>query len=168
MSDQTSTRLGLPLLQAGQAQKELIHNEALTLLDLAVQASVEAVGLDAPPATPVAGACWIVGETPTGAWTGQAQALAGWTDGGWRFVPARPGMTMWSKADHVDARFDGVRWTVGTIVATRLVIGGFAMLGPPRPAIAAPASGGVIDGEARAAIEAILAALQTLGLVAAA
>lgn len=168
MTDQTSDRLGLPLLQAGQAQKELSHNEALTLLDLAVQPSVEAVGTDTPPATAAAGACWIVGGSPTGAWSGQAQALAGWTAGGWRFVAPLPGMTVWSKADQVEARFDGTHWTVGTIVAERLVLGGFAMLGPPRPAIAAPASGGVIDAEGRVAITAILAALQTLGLIVAA
>ncbi|MGY2734807.1 DUF2793 domain-containing protein [Sphingomonas sp. UYP23] len=165
MSDQTSTRLGLPLLQTGQAQKELTHNEALTLLDLAVQPSVEAIALDTPPATPGPGACWIVGTAPTGAWTGQAHALAGWTDSGWRFVPSQPGMTVWSKADQTDARFDGTRWTVGTIVATRLVLGGFAMLGPPRQHIAAPANGGVIDAEARAVLEAILEALQSLGLI---
>ena len=35
MSD-TTARLRLPTLRAGQAQKELTHNEALTLLDLAV------------------------------------------------------------------------------------------------------------------------------------
>ena len=40
----TSARLNLPLLAPGQAQKELYHNEALTLIDLAVQASVVTVG----------------------------------------------------------------------------------------------------------------------------
>lgn len=168
MSDQTSTRLGLPLLQPGQAQKELSHNEALTLLDVAVQASVEAVALDTPPASPDLGACWIVGAAPSGAWSGQPHALAGWTEGGWRFVPPHPGMRVWSKADGVDARFDGTAWTVGTIAGARLILGGFTMLGPPRPAIAAPANGGTIDAEARATIATILAALQTLGLIAAA
>lgn len=168
MSDQTSTRLGLPLLQAGQAQKELSHNEALTLLDLAVQASVEAVGLDTPPAAPLPGACWVVGAAPTGDWSGRALALAGWTEGGWRFVAPPPGMTVWSKADRVDARFDGSRWTIGKMVANRLVLGGFPMLGPPQPAIAAPANGSVVDAEARATIATILVALQTLGLISAA
>lgn len=168
MSDETSTRLGLPLLQPGQAQKELSHNEALTLLDMAVQASVEAVGLDTPPEAPLPGACWIVGAAPRGAWRGQAQALAGWTAGGWRFVAPQPGMTVWSEADRADARFDGSRWTVGTLAASHLILGGFAMLGPPRPAIAAPANGSTIDAEARVTITTILAALQTLGLIAAA
>ena len=87
MSDgSTSARLGLPLLAPGQAQKEMTHNEALAAIDLALAASVRAVGLDAPPLSPTPGESWIVGASPTGAWAGQAGALAGWTAGGWRFV----------------------------------------------------------------------------------
>lgn len=51
----TTPRLALPMLQPGQAQKEMFHNEALALLDLATQAVVEAVGVDAPPGDPVPG-----------------------------------------------------------------------------------------------------------------
>ncbi|WP_010184834.1 DUF2793 domain-containing protein [Sphingomonas sp. PAMC 26605] len=168
MTLQTSARLGLPLLQAGQAQKEVWHNEALMLLDFAVQPSVAAVGLDTPPASPALGACWIVGAAPGGAWTGQANAIAGWTDGGWRFVPPQPGMRVWSHADGADARFDGTRWTIGTLTGNRLVIDGQAMLEARQPAIAAPANGTVVDVEGRHAIAAILSALQSLGLIAAA
>ena len=82
----TTARLAMPLIQPGQAQKELYHNEALLVADAAVQASVAAVGLDAPPANPAAGACWIVGSAPTGAWAGRAQALAAFTATGWRFI----------------------------------------------------------------------------------
>lgn len=166
MSDDTTTRLGLPLLQAGQAQKELTHNEALTLLDFAVQAVVEAVGLDAPPATPAPGECWIVGATPGAAWTGQANAIAGWSDGGWRFVPAFAGMTAWSRADAALARFDGDAWSVGTLSGLRLLLDGLQVVGARQPAIAAPASGSVIDTEARSTLSAILSALRAHGLIA--
>jgi hypothetical protein len=81
---ETSARLGLPFLAVGQAQKELTHNEALALIDLALHAGVEAVGTNVPPAAPVEGQAWIVGSAPSGAWTGRSQALAGWTPGGWR------------------------------------------------------------------------------------
>ncbi|MGL4312420.1 MAG: DUF2793 domain-containing protein, partial [Sphingomonas sp.] len=33
---ETTSRLALPLLAAGQAQKEMFHNEALALIDLAL------------------------------------------------------------------------------------------------------------------------------------
>ena len=77
-----SARLALPFIATGKAQKELAHNEALALLDLAVQAGVEAVGVDAPPGAPAPGACWIVGSAPSGAWAGHAGAVAGWTASG--------------------------------------------------------------------------------------
>lgn len=166
MSDDTSARLGLPLLQAGQAQKEVTHNEALTLLDLAVQAAVEGVGLDTPPAAPAPGACWIVGAAPTGAWSGQAAALAGWSDDGWRFVAPREGMAVWSRADGATARFVEGAWQTGTLAGTRLVLGGAQVVGPRRPAIADPAGGATIDAAARTALFAILAALRDHGLIA--
>ena len=70
MTDETSVRTGLPLLQPGQAQKEMVHNEALALIDLLLQPSVVTVGLNVPPAAPARGACWIVGAAPTGDWGG--------------------------------------------------------------------------------------------------
>jgi hypothetical protein len=145
----TSARLGLPFLHAGQAQKELWHNEALAMLDLAVQPAVEAVGLDQPPAEPAEGQAWIVGAQPAGAWAGQGDALAGWTGGGWRFVPATEGAAVWVAGAGVPARYTGGAWRVGQ-----------------RPAVADPAGGATVDAEARAALAAVLAALRAHGLVA--
>ena len=166
MSDETTVRLALPLLYVGQAQKELSHNEALTLLDLAANPVVEAVGVDAPPANPAVGACWVVGASPSGAWSGRAQAVAGWAAGGWRFLPSHDGMAVWSRADGAIVRFDGSGWVIGTLAGMRVVIAGDAVVGARQPAIPAPAGGTFNDGEARAAIFAILAALRTHGLIA--
>ena len=47
-----SQRIGMPLLSAGQAQKELIHNEALILLDAVVHGCCSGPPLDAPPVVP--------------------------------------------------------------------------------------------------------------------
>ena len=165
MADDTSARLALPLLQSGQAQKEVTHNEALALLDLAVQAGVAAVGVNAPPDAPAPGACWIVGTTPTGAWAGHAAALAGWTDGGWRFVAATEGMAVWSVADVMAARYVGGAWTVGGLVGHALQIDGLRVVGPRADPIVAPAGGTVIDSEGRAAIGMILDALKAHGLI---
>ena len=77
MDDHTA-RLALPLLSPGQAQKEMTHNEALALIDLAVQASVESVGATVPPADPAEGAAWILGERPgAGAGLGALRRAAG-------------------------------------------------------------------------------------------
>lgn len=144
-----SARLNLPYLEAGQAQKEWTHNEALALIDIAVQASVEAVGVDAPPVSPAAGACWIVGATPVGAWAEHAGAIAGWTEGGWRFVAPRVGMAAWSRADATTARFAEARWRLDRSA--------------PVPA---PAGGATVDAECRAAVAAMLAAMRDRGWLA--
>lgn len=165
MSD-LSARLGLPLLQPGQAQKELTHNEALTLLDLAVQASVVAIGVNDPPTAPGPGQAWVVGGAPTGDWAGHAQALAGWTEGGWRFVAAREGMAVWNIGDARGSRFADGAWRLGVLTGSGVAIDGIRVVGAQRAAIAAPTGGSVIDGEARAAIAAILGTLRGHGLIA--
>jgi hypothetical protein len=158
-------RLALPLLQSGQAQKEVFHNEALTLLDLAVQAAVKAVGIDTPPDDVNLGECWIVGTNPTGGWMGHAGEIAGWTGGGWRFVTPRDGTLAWSTTEMLWVQHIGDTWVRGRIPGESLWIGGKQVVGSRQGAIAPPAGGAVADGEARAAISAILAALQAHGLI---
>lgn len=164
--DDRSARLALPLLAAGQAQKEVTHNEALALLDLLVQPVVQAAGNDDPPAAPIAGRCWIVGALPTGEWTGQAGAIAGWTAGGWRFAAAVEGMSAWVVEGSAIARFSEGAWQIGTLAGSRLVIDGVPVTGPQAAAIGAPTGGSVIDVESRAALSALLSALRTHGLIA--
>lgn len=165
MPDATA-RFALPLIAPGQAQKELFHNEALARVDALVQASVVAVSVNDPPVAPGPGQCWIVGDAPSGAWAGQPHALAVWTDGGWRMIAPLAGMVAWSVADGVFARFDGAVWSLGDVVARRLRVGGVPVVGLQQPQISAPLGGTTVDGEARAALSAILAALRAHGLIA--
>lgn len=165
MTDDRSARLALPLLHAGQAQKEIAHNEALALLDIAVQASVAGTA-DVPPEASTEGACWLVGETPEGAWTGHAGALAGWTAGGWRFVPPRAGMRVWDAGTQRWVVRVGDAWEVGAVRASRVLVEGEQVIGARRPAIAAAVGGAVVDGEARAVLGEILTTLRGHGLIA--
>lgn len=162
----TTDRWALPLLQPGQAQKEMFHNEGLVTLDLIVQPAVEAAGADTPPAAPEPGQSWIVGDAPTGAWSGQAGHLAGWSAAGWRFAAPVEGMAAWVAADALVARFRGGNWVLGEANAAYLVIGGDRVVGPQQAAIAGPSGGGVIDAEARDTLAAMLAALRVHGLIA--
>ena len=157
-------RLRLPLLAAAQAQKEVTHNEALAIADIAMQAVVQAVAPAAVPVLPMPGQCWIVGPSPAGAWAGRAGAIAAWTAGGWRFVAAIAGMQVWSLADNVVVRRDASSWTVGVVTATSVTIGGQKVLGSHQPRVAIPAAGTVIDVQARAAIAELIAGLQAHGL----
>jgi len=84
MSD-TSPRLDLPYIQSAQAQKHVTHNEALRLLDVLVQLTVESFGATNPPALPIEGNVYALGLGANGAWSGQDEALAIWVDGAWQF-----------------------------------------------------------------------------------
>ena len=64
MSDDHSARLALPYLAAGQMQKHVTLNEALTRLDALVQTAVVSRTTLTQPATPDDGALWIL---PAGA-----------------------------------------------------------------------------------------------------
>lgn len=163
---ETTPRFALPLIEAGQAQKELFHNEALALLDTLVQPVVQTMGDNTPPGAPVAGQSWIVGGTPTGDWVGQADAVATWTAGGWRFVAPVDGMSAWVAGLGLTARRSGGAWAAGAVTASGLVVAGVQVVGAQRPAIAAPSGAGTVDTAARSAVNAILAALRAHGLIA--
>jgi len=157
-------RLKLPLLAVAQAQKEMTHNEALALADVAIQAVVVAVAPASVPATPAVGQCWIVGSAPTGDWAGHADAMACWTSGGWRFLAAFEGLQAWSLADGATIRRGAGGWIVGALTATSLAIGGQRVVGERQPHIVAPSGGATVDAQARAAIAALIAGLETHGL----
>lgn len=164
MIDDSTVRWALPLLQPGQAQKEMVHNEAIARLDLIAQGVALAI-LDAPPVAPEPGQTWIIGDDPTGDWTGKAAHLAGWTTGGWRFVAPRDGMTLWLVSEGLNARFGSGAWTPGEEAAANLSINGVQVVGERQASIADPAGGSVIDIESRVTLTGILAALRAHGLI---
>ncbi len=159
-----SDRLKLPLLAAAQAQKEVTHNEALALADIAVQAVVQSVAPASVPSSPAPGQCWIVGPSPVGAWAGRPGAIAAWTSGGWRFVAPFEGMQAWSIADGVMCRRGTSAWITGSLTATSLSIGGQQVVSARAARIVGPSGGATIDSQARAAIAALIAGLETHGL----
>lgn len=163
---ETSARLTLPLLAAGQAQKEFTHNEALTTLDIFVQPVVESVAPTVVPASPLSGQCWIVGNAASGAWAGQDSKIAAWTAGGWRFAGATTGMSVWSKADEMIVRRTASNWIIGSSNAKDYRINGIQTITARQPAIALPAGGTTVDAESRAIIGQILTSLRAHGLIA--
>jgi hypothetical protein len=165
MTDRTA-RFSLPMLHPGQAQKEMTHNEALLALDILLHPVVEAVGQNQPPDAPVAGQCWIVGASPLGAWSGQEDRIAAWSEGGWRFLRAGEGMLMWSRIDALPVRRLSGAWQVGALYGATVMLGGVQVVGPQQPAIASAVGGSVIDVEARAMLELVLQVLREHGLVA--
>lgn len=162
---ETTARFALPLLVAGQAQKEIFHNEALAAIDGALHPCPEGAPLAAPPSTPAAGQCWIVAAEAEGDWAGKTDCLAVWTSGGWRFIAPVAGMLAWNKSASVWMRWTGASWSAGTLPATALVIGGQQVVGPRLPEVPSPSGGTVIDVEARAAVDGVIATLKSHGLM---
>jgi hypothetical protein len=158
-------RLSLPLLSAGQAQKEIFHNEALQALDTLVEGTVEEPPAPAPPASPAPGACYIVGESPTDAWAGIPQCVAAWTSGGWRFIQPFEGMAFYVRSAGSWAVYRGATWEIGMLRGDALIIGGQQVVGPRAAAIASASGGAAIDAEARAVLDQILNAMRQHGLI---
>jgi hypothetical protein len=160
-----TARLTLPFLSPGQAQKEFFHNEALQTLDLVTACAVEEAPRSVPPVSPVLGACYIVGTSPTGAWTGKSQYLAGYTSGGWRLVSPLDGMSAYVKATGTWANFRAGSWELGRVRGGSVILGGVQVVGSRLAAIATPVGGATVDSEARSAIGQVLAALRQHGLI---
>ncbi|WP_298399271.1 DUF2793 domain-containing protein [Sphingobium sp.] len=159
-------RWALPLLFAGQAQKEVFHNEALILIDALLHGRVESADAATPPMAPALGQCWVVAAGAAEDWAGQAGAIACWTEGGWRFVPARAGMTM-DVADRGHRIFhDGLLWRDGAVRSDGLYHNDQRVVASRQGAIATPDGGAVIDVEARSTLSAILTILRAHGLIA--
>ena len=135
-------------------------------MDIALAAAVETVGTNTPPGSPVDGQCFVIGTAPTGAWAGQAKALAGYAAGGWRFVAAVVGMRALDKASGQIATYDGAAWVIGTVKGAKLELAGSQVVGARGAAVANPTGGTVVDVASRAALSAVLDRMRTHGLIA--
>ncbi|MFM5947927.1 MAG: DUF2793 domain-containing protein [Novosphingobium sp.] len=142
--DTRTPKLALPLLFAGQAQKEVFVNEAIARLDALLFLAVEGE-LAAPPTNPGEGQSWLVSAAPTGAWTGHAGEIASRQSGNWLFTTPVAGMRLLKKSSGQEIRYDS-QWNA-----------------PAKPA--APSGGTTVDIEARNAISAVIAVLVSAGLV---
>ena len=161
-----SDRFGLAFIEAGQAQKEVTHNAVVQAIDGLLHLAVLSRTATTPPASPAAGAMWIVADGATGAWAARDRAIAAWDGFGWSFRVAVTGMLAWVADQAVFSVWRGGNWSAGGWPASGLDIGGRAVLAAPPALIAAPAGGTTIDAEARAAIVALAAALRSQGVIA--
>jgi len=113
MSD-ISPRLELPLLQPAQAQKHVTHNEALRILDIFVQLTVEEFDASVPPASPEEGKVYAIGASGSGEWFGATGLLATWVDGAWQFHTPTAGWIAAHAATSEVRVFTGSVWSAVT------------------------------------------------------
>ncbi len=136
--DSCTPRFNLPLLFAGQAQKEVFVNEIAARMDAMLHLAVEEEAVS-PPADAIDGQSWLIGPDPDGAWTGKAGHIASFQGGNWVFAKPCPGMRLFNKAADQEMSFRR-SWEVAA-----------------KPVL--PSGGTTIDNESRAAISALIDAL---------
>ena len=118
----TTPNLGLPYIDAGQAQKHVTHNEALRALDTLVQLAVLDRDLAAPPLSPAEGARWIVQAGASGAWSGRAGQVAAWQDGAWQFSAPAIGWLAYVADEEILVAWDGGSWNAVSAGGAREVL----------------------------------------------
>lgn len=160
-----SARYGLPLLQSGQAQKEVTHNSAIAAIDALLHLAVESRVLTALPAAAASPGAWIVAAGATGAWAGHSGQIAILDAGGWSFVVPRDGCLAYVRDESVFAVSMGGSWHADAWPVRALSVNGRTMFATAPIALAAPSGGTVIDVQARAALVALTAAMRAMGLV---
>ena len=158
-------RLGLPYILQSQSQKEVTHNSALNRLDVLLGAVVQDRDLTAPPASPAEGELWIVAPGATGDWAGHDSELAFYTGGAWDFYPAPGGFSVWIEDEGLAARWGGSAWEAGVLAGVAVEIDGVQVIGAQQAAIPDATGGSAQDLEARAAVNALLAACRAHGLI---
>jgi hypothetical protein len=139
---------------------------ALGLIDLIIAGSVEGTPIAVPPASPALGRLYRVATGASGAFSGRDQQLAGWSEGGWRFIAPVEGMRLVERTSGLELAYRDGAWTSGSARASEVLVGGAKVVGARQAAIADAAGGTVVDSQARAAVAQVLAALRAHGLIA--
>ncbi len=144
--ESASPRFALPLLFAGQAQKEVFVNEALSMIDGLLHCAVEEI-VAAPPSAPNEGDAWLIADGASGDWADRGGQIALRQTSQWLFATPRDGMRVLNKSTGQDLRRTGGTWVAATA---------------PAPA----AGGALVDSEARAMLAALVASLRQAGIFA--
>ena len=140
----TTPIAGLPLLFSGQSQKEFTLNQCFAILYAFFSRTVEAT-LQAPPASPETGVCYIVAAGAAADWAGRDNDLAMWIGSAWHFVSPVEGLEVYDRSLGLKLVF-GSDWT-------------------HQEAPQSPSGGTVVDIEARAAIDALMLSLHSAGII---
>ena len=101
----TEPNLGITLMDAAQAQPEVIFNEAV--YKLAAMSPLQALDKDLndPPSTPDDGARYIVSSSATGDWSGHEFDVALNINGTWHFLEPLPGWTCYVQDEGIYYQF---------------------------------------------------------------
>lgn len=114
----TGPNLGLLINAATGDQHDTAFRKFLRAFDALVLLMVKSRTLAAPPGSPANGDRYIVGPSPTGAWSGHANAVAVWTtddpaapSGEWEFYVPNAGFMAYSLADLAFYGYSSGAWS---------------------------------------------------------
>lgn len=110
-SPSPTPRLALPLMAPAQAQKHIIHNEAIIRLDALTQMSVDGVRPNAPDVTLHEGQCFQVSDNPSGEFSGQSGSIAQWREGRWIFYAPQTGWRFYNSETEIFMVYNGQAWS---------------------------------------------------------
>jgi len=91
----TTPNIKLPVWAAAQDQPWLPENDTKDLIDALLPKVVVSDALATPPASPAAGACYIVAASATGAWAGWEGKIAAYIGGAWVQIAPQEGWVFW-------------------------------------------------------------------------
>lgn len=107
---------GLPYQEANMLQTDVLQNEQLNYFAAWSNAVVQTVGDNSPPGSPTNGHRYVIGTSPTGAWSGKAKYLAVYR-GGWQFYAPHEGARVTNIADGKIYVYSASAWVEYTIPA---------------------------------------------------
>ena len=105
----TTTNLGITLVEASQAQKEVTINDGFICLDALMGNAVLDKDLATPPASPADGDVYIIAAGGTDAWSGHDNNITYFSQI-WRFIVPTTGMRVWLRDESQYYTFDGSSW----------------------------------------------------------
>jgi hypothetical protein len=108
-----TANLGMEFLEQNQSQKHVTVNDALIELDAVVQLSVINRTTSTPPANPANGDRYLIGASPTGAWTGSAGKITMYQDNAWHIYTPKKGWICYVEAEKLYLRYD-TSWAISS------------------------------------------------------
>jgi len=140
----TTETFALPLLFAGQAQKEFYINQALLLIDTLLQGCVDD-SLTTPPASASDGETYRIETGATGHWQGRDGTIAISVGQSWHYVAPKDGMRIYDRTANQLLFFQSI-WHMASVPAE-------------------PQGGTTIDAEARATLAQVVEAMRDVGIL---
>lgn len=125
--------LNLPLLDAAQSQKILVHNEAIQMLDATFQLNVKSKALSSPPGSPANGDTYIVNGSGSGGWSGLTNDVVGYVNDQWVSFGKKEGWIAWDQNTGRQYVYTSSAWTALDSVVSGFIPRFIATLSADQP-----------------------------------